>query len=453
MDFSNLEKFIFEKMSETHLPGLTICLIKDGELVYSRGFGFKDVSSGLPATPRTLFGIGSVTKSFTALAIMQLFEKGLLDVEDPVSKYVSFKIKPFGEDITIHHFLTHSSGIPALAYAEAFIRNVIGLNGKWLPVGNTFDILAFMEDAGDWVHSKPGERFFYLNEGYVILGEIISKVSGVRYEDYIRENIFKPLKMDRTYFTKSEVEKDGDFATPYIVDKEGKYIASNFPFGITSDGGIISNVLDLANYIKMYLNRGEFDGVRIVSRESIERMERGYVRITYEMYGGESYGYGLIIVPNFHGYKLVQHSGSVGVHTAYMGYIPEKRVGVAVLANAAGYPLQYIGHYALTMMLNKNPEELPMIKRDRILSKLEGRYETYKGTYGLEIKKKDGYLLAIEKNKYGENIIPLFPKELGEDKSTFKMISYWREYEVEFITKKDTVELIFERYKMRKITI
>ncbi len=438
-------------MSETHLPSLTISIVHGDDIIYTRGFGFKDISSGSPATPKTLYGIGSVTKSFTALAIMQLVEKGLLSLDDPVDKFVPIDIKPFGEKITIHHLLTHTSGIPALAYAEAFIRSVVGLDGKWLPVSSAEDIISFMKDAGDWVHAKPGERFFYLNEGYVLLGYIISKLSGVKYEEYVRNNILRPLKMNRTYFLKADIDRDGDFATPYIVDKNGKHIATKFPFGVSADGGIISNVLDLANYIKMYLNRGEANSNRIVDKDSIEKMETGYTRISYEMYGGESYGYGLIIVPNFMGEKLIQHSGSVGVHTAYMGYIPKRKMGVAILSNAAGYPLQLIGHYALAMLLGKNPEELPAIKRDKILSKLEGRYETYKGTYSLEIVKKPGYLIAVEKNKYGETITPLYPKEINNEKVTFKMISNWREYEIEFYIQKDKVELIFERYKMRKI--
>ena len=103
-----LEKFIMEKMSENRMPGISIALIKDCEVVYSRGFGFRNLKNGAPATPRTVYGIGSITKSFTALAIMQLVEKGLISLDDPVEKYLPIKLRPFGEPVKIHHLLTHS---------------------------------------------------------------------------------------------------------------------------------------------------------------------------------------------------------------------------------------------------------------------------------------------------------------------------------------------------------
>ena len=171
-DFTKLEKFIFEKMANTKMPGLSIAVLADNEIVYSRGFGFRDVENGLPATPHTIYGIGSVTKSFTALSIMQLSEKGLLDVEDNIEKYVPIKLKPYGEPIRIKHLLTHSSGIPALAYAEAFIRGALGDDAPWIPIANYEDMFVFLSDAEEWVETKPGEKFFYLNEGYVLLGYI-----------------------------------------------------------------------------------------------------------------------------------------------------------------------------------------------------------------------------------------------------------------------------------------
>ncbi|MCS7386696.1 MAG: serine hydrolase [archaeon GB-1867-005] len=449
-NFSICEKFILEKMSETRIPGLSIAIVKEDELAYVRGFGFKDLSSGVSVTPRTLFGIGSVTKSFTALAILKLVEEGKVNLEDSIEKYVPLRIRPFGEEIKIHNLLTHTSGIPALAYAEAFIRGVLGLDGHWLPVATPDDIITFMKEADKWVHCKPGEKFFYLNEGYVLLGYIISKVSGIKYEEYVKEKILKPLKMNRTYFSKVEVEADGDFATPYIVDKNGKHVPSRFPYGITSDGGLISNVIDLSNYIKMYIGRGEFEGKRIISKDLLEVMETEHIRLPYELFGGESYGYGWGIIPNFYGYKLINHSGSVLVHTAYVGYVPEKKIGVAILANSSGYPLSNIGMYVIAYLLGVNPEELPIIKKDRILSKLQGMYETYKGTMNIDVKRKGNFLIAVIRDKFTEITIPLIPVEVKEEKSTFYTISNWRRHTIEFTIKEDKVEMIYERYKLVK---
>jgi CubicO group peptidase (beta-lactamase class C family) len=449
-DFGDLEGFILEKMSETKIPGLSIAVIEGDETIYARGFGFRDLSSGLPATPRTLYGIGSVTKSFTAMALMQLVEEGKINLDDPVEKYIPVELRPLGETVSIHHLLTHSSGVPALAYAEAFIRGVLGLDYHWLPVSSPEDIIAFMRDAEEWAVSRPGESFFYLNEGYVLLGCIISKLSGVSYEEYVKKRILEPLEMSRTFFSKSDIENDEDTATAYIVDREEKHISSTFPFGITSDGGLISNILDLSNYIKMHINRGRFEERRIVSSETLELMEKTHINLPYEVFGGESYGYGWMITPNFHGYKLVSHGGSVLVYTAYVAYIPEKKVGVSLLANASGYLLSHLGVYALSQLLGVDPETSPFIKSDKVLGRLEGEYETYMGTMKANVKKKGDFLHIEIKDKYTEEIVPLIPEKLEEKHAIFYTLSGGRRYTADFKIKEDGIELLYERYKLVK---
>ena len=439
-----------EKMSETKIPGLSIAVIEGNEIIYSRGFGFRDLNSGAPATPSTIYGIGSITKSFTALAIMQLAEEGKLDLRDPVDKYVPLKLRPLGKPATIHNLLTHSSGIPALAYAEAFIRGLLEEGETWLPIATPEDIIAFMRGAEEWAVAKPGERFFYLNEGYVLLGYIISKVSGIRYVEYVKKRILRPLGMKRSYFDKDEVERDPDVATPYIIDKEGKHIPSRFPYGITSDGGLLSNALDLAKYVIMYLDRGKLNGTEIVSAKSIELMEKPYIKVPFELFGGEAYGYGLIVYPNFLGHKLIGHSGSVWVYTAFMGYIPERKIGVTVLANSSGYPLSYIGMYALANMLGKSPEELPFIRMEGLLKKLEGTYESYKGTMRLIVERQGDFLFIKRKSKYIEESIPLVFEKAEDDTVLFYTLSGGRKICAEFRVKNGKIELLYERYKLMK---
>ncbi len=450
-DFGALEGFTLEKMRENRIPGLSISIVANDEIQYARGLGFSDISSGLPATPRTLYGIGSVTKSFTALAIMQLAQEGKLNVEDPVEKYVPDIPRVLGQPPTIHHLMTHSSGLPLLGYGEAFISGVLGFDNSWLPVSSPEDIITFMRDAQDWAVCKPGERFFYLNEGYVLLGYIISKISGLTYEEYVQKRILAPLGMSRTFFSRADVEKDNDRATAYIIDKEGKHIPSTFPYGITSDGGLISNVLDLANYIRMCLNSGEFNGKTIIKQKMFEAMEEPHITLPYESpLGKESYGYGWGVTHNFFGHKLIDHGGDVGVYKAYVGYIKEKKIGVAVLANPSKYLLTNVGMFALAQLLDKDPQALPFVKHDRILNNLQGEYETYKGTMKFRIKRAGNFLIAELKDRYTEESIPLVPERLGEDRSTFFTISEGTKLTTEFTVRDGKVEWIFERYKARK---
>ncbi len=457
-DFSRLEGFILERMRKAKIPGLSIAIVDSGETVYTRGFGFSDLASGIQATPRTLYGIGSVTKSFTALAVMQLVEQGKIRLDDPVEKYVPLKLRPFDVPVTIHHLLTHSSGVPDLGYASAFINGVLGYDNSWLPVSNAEDVITFMHDANDWAVAKPGERFFYLNEGYVLLGHIVQKLTGLTYEKYVEERILRPLRMGRTFFSKVDVEKDNDKATAYITDKEGKHIPSFFPYGISSDGGLISSVVELSNYLCMCLSKGEFEGKRLVNPKTFESMEEPYVRRPFEIFGKDSYGYGWGITPSFYGSKLVGHTGSVGVYTAYVGYLPDKKFGVASLSNSGGLESS-IGLYALSELIGQDPETLPFLKTDRMLSKLEGEYETYKGTIKITIKAAGGILYIESKDKYNEQRFPLTPEKLEEDRATFyswnpaiPVIAGGVRPTVVFEIRDNKVELIGERAKFLKKT-
>jgi len=451
MDWRGLEAYIFDKMSKTKLPGLSAAVVEGDEVVYARGFGFRDLESGAPMTPQTRVGIGSVTKSFTALAIMMLVEEGKLSLDAPVDEFVPISLRPFGEPVRIWHLLTHSSGIPALAYAEAFIRHIVGEEATWVPIASVDDLKAFMDGAESWAAARPGERFFYLNEGYLLLGRVIEVASGKSYGEFVKERVLEPLGMNRTTFRREEVASDPDWATPYVVDREGKRTPSNFPFGISADGGLISTVLDLSNYLRLYINRGEWKGKRLVSPESLEQMETPRVPLPSPLFGNEGYGFGWSIYPDFLGHKLVAHSGSVLVHTAFAGYIPDAKIGVAVLANASGHPLSQIGMVALAMMLGREPESLPFVRHDKLLEKLVGRYETYKGTMKLQVSRKGDALLFETKGRLLESSVPFLPEELTDNYARFFTVQHSRKVVAEFFVEGDKVTLLYERYKLVKV--
>jgi len=436
-------------MCEHKVPGMSISILADGKTLYERGFGFRDILSGLPATPRTLYGIGSVTKSFTALAIMQLAEEGKISLDDPVANYIPNVPKPFGELPKIRHLLSHTSGLPALGYAEAF-GEVMGSDDAWLPVCSPEDVITFMQGAQDWAVAKPGEAYFYLNEGYVLLGYIISKLAGKSYEEFIQQRILQPLGMQRTFFAKVDVEKENDRATPYIFDKEGKHTPSNFPYGINPDGGLVSNVIDLTKYIEMCIGRGELKGKRLVSTKTFEALIEPRISLPHENFGNESYGFGWRITSDFCNNTLIGHGGSVGVHTAYIGYVPEKRIGVALLANPSNYSLSRIGMYVIAQLIGIDPNSLSFVKKEKVLDRLQGQYETFKGTIKANVKRKGDFLVAEFKEKYGKEVILLVPEKLEEDCATFYTISDGAKVKSEFHLSEERIEWIHERYKALK---
>lgn len=456
--FAPLEAFIQEKMAQTHLPSVAIGLVEGDELVHARGFGHRDHERGLPATARTLYGIGSVTKSFTCLALMQLQEAGKLRVDDPVERYLPLRLRPAGRPLTLHHFMTHSSGIPALAYAEAVIRHAAGAADTYLPMASADDMLTFVNGAEAWVAASPGERWLYLNEGYVLLGAVIERVSGQRYQDYVQERILDPLGMRRTVFDRDRVEADPDVAVPYVVTKDKRQLPSRYLYGrLTSDGGLLSSIEDMSRYVRMYLAGGRAAGGRLVGEPALAAMLTGYVDLPAEVYPSDErrpvgrYGYGLSVYPEFFGHRLVSHSGNVLVSTAYMGFVPERAIGVIVLANGSGYPLAPIGEAALAVLLGEEPGSLHAIRTEQILEHLTGRYETYRGTYGATVTKTADFLMLTIEDRLLSQTVPLVPVALDGERARFFTLAQGRRLWVEFTRRDGGVELSYERYTMRRV--
>jgi CubicO group peptidase (beta-lactamase class C family) len=451
LDLSKFDGFLYSKMSEAKLPSLTVAIIKDNAIFYTRTFGLKNIESGWPTTIKTNYGIGSITKSFTALGIGKLVEEGKIKFRDLVIAYLpEFKKYKAFEELEIHHLLSHSSGIPALGSAEVLIFNAIGLNKKWMPTATSDDMVTFFDQVDEWRLTDPGKRYFYFNEGYNLLGEIISRVSQRDYVKFIKEEILKPLEMNRSFFSKEELENDKDYAMPYLI-KDGKPVLSVIPWGAGAAGGLMSNIIDLSHYITMYLSRGEYNGKRIIGKDIVRQMETPYSKPPLNLLPNSGYGYGLFISPDFYGEKLVRHDGSVGVYTSSMAYLPESKLGILALCNSEGYNLSLFSLYGLISMLGKNPEDFAPIKREKLLSRLEGDYYSYKDTVSAQLK-KNGDFLILSGEDIGENIV-LVPESIadnGERHITFYTLRSTAKLIVEFNLGQHDVEMIFERYRYKK---
>ncbi|MEM3700092.1 MAG: serine hydrolase [Candidatus Bathyarchaeia archaeon] len=416
-----IENLIATVMTEARAPGLSLAVVRDDQLIYARGFGSKNLKMNLPATPDTLYGIGSCTKSFTALAIMQLAEQGKLDVHDPVSKHLQqFKLKGKNDkQITIHHLLTHSSGIPNLGMAEILIRRMADLGEYFIPLSSADDLFLHLNGAQEEITAEPGEKFFYFNEGYTLLGMIIEKVSGMNYEDYVREKILKPLKMNRSTFIKEEFEKDNDIMVPYIVEaKEGeiKAISATHPFDkfIYAPGGLLSSVAELAHYLVANMNGGVYENVRLIDAIFLAKMHEPYIKTGFRWLFGEEakYGYGWMITENFFGHKIVEHGGSTGLSSAELAFMPDQKIGVAVASNISGGGLiSFIPVAVMALFLGKDPEkDVPTFKAEKTMNMLTGEYASYKGIHKISVVKKMGLLYLESKEKFFEISAPLIPE-------------------------------------------
>ncbi len=452
-DWDGLDQFVQERMRKTRLPGVSLALVEGEHVVYARGYGFRDVDKAWPATAHTLYGIGSITKSFTALAILKLEEAGALNLEDPVHKFLNLRLRPLGEAVRIHHLLTHTSGLPALAYAEAQLRYVQGTGGQFLPLSSMDDFLSWLNGADAWVEARPGERWFYLNEGYVLLGGIVEKLTGQPFRAYVRREILEPLGMEKSFFLGEAVPAGAELATPYVIPAQGAPRpgrTASIPIG--SDGGLVSSAMELSKYLALFLRQGE----PLIRKASYQQMIQPRVplpHIPHPAFFGDLvipfYAYGLMVQP-FLGYTLIGHGGSVLVYTAYLGFIPERGLGVAVLANGSGYPAGQIAQAALAVALGEDMAKLPFMRWERAMDTICGVYTTYRAGMRIAVRPKGGALEAVQEDKEAPLSYVLTVEEIAPHRVGCLAHLGDRRLPVEFRIAGKEVELLFERYKLRR---
>jgi|GEM_PF-2137647 CubicO group peptidase (beta-lactamase class C family) len=310
-DLKIIDRIIQEEMQEMKIPGLAIAIVSDTDTIYLKGFG-KTNESGGRVTEKTAFFIGSSSKSFTAMAIMQLEEAGALDINAPVIKYLpEFKQIKNAEEVTLRQLLNHTSGFSTYEGMKVFNRKA----GESLS--------QFVENLHKFKLSrKPGASYEYSNLNYVILGAIIEAVSGMTYENYIDNKIFKPLNMNRSF-------ADYRKALNYGLEKGYQPVLGlihqteyDFHPEIIPAGYIASCAEDMAQYLIANLNGGSCRNSRILSKEMV-RMLHTKSSETSDHYGLGWFDYG----------ELVHHGGSAENYHANMMLIPSGGLGIAIMYN------------------------------------------------------------------------------------------------------------------------
>jgi CubicO group peptidase (beta-lactamase class C family) len=289
----------------------TALVARDGKILFSKGYGLANAEWDIPNTAQTKFRLGSITKQFTAAAILLLQERGKLSVQDPICKYVSDCPKTW-EPITIHHLLTHTSGIPSYTEVKSpddFRKMSIA------PVTVTGFVDSFKPKPLEFA---VGEKFKYNNSGYFALGYIIEKVTGQTYEAFLQENIFTPLKLANTgYDTHGRILKGR--ATGYTrrngVKVNSDYLDMTVPYAA---GSLYSTVEDLFAW-----NEALFSD-KLLTAKSRELMMTPFK---------DNYAYGLRVDTRLNR-KVVSHGGGINGFNTYLLRFPHEKVTVAVLRNA-----------------------------------------------------------------------------------------------------------------------
>lgn len=452
---NRIADFITDWMERESAPGVSLAIV-DGDDRYQTAFGSRNLRENLPATPDTLYGIASCSKSFTATAILQLAEDGELAVHDPVADYLDVDLWEAADPpITIHDLLTHSSQLPGDGSAFLLLTRKLGLSSATSPLGSMDDLYRYAEDSLSERVTEPDDAYFYHNTGYTLLGQVIENVAGVPYTEYIETNILEPLDMPRSTFHEEDVAADDDALTGYLVTDDGPQ-PSEFPHDplVNAAGGLLSSVSELTNYLQMHLADGEYNGQRILSEESIERMRTGYLEWDYALSGSDNeYGYGWT-TKEFMGERAYSHIGDIVVSSSYLGYLPEQELGIALLANISPeYIMQSVGEGVLSIVLGGDPyKDVPFWSVRKKLDALTGRYESYRGVVSGTVT-RDGTTASFESEGAPAISFPIIPKTTDATEYAFQTYAeegYPKDLRVD--VDGENVDIYLGRWRFRKVS-
>lgn len=440
-----VESFVTDWLVTDSIPGAALAVVEGDSLRYADGFGARDLSANAPATPETLFPIGSCTKTLTALAVAQLIGRDDIAFDDPVTTYVDHLSNASGDPITIAELLSHTSGMPTDGNSTALVTPV--------PFSGERDLRRYVSDSvGRRLTGE--ERFMYYNTGYIILGRVVEAVTGSRFADYVAEHIHKPLGMERSAFDRDQVSGDDDAATTYAMREDGPE-AIPFPHDelVHPPGGMASSARELSRYLRAMMRGGAFDGERVVSEALLSELQTPRATRARLLDGAErGYGYGWQTLPLL-GDELVWHSGSVGVGTAFIGYLRETDRGVVLLCNTAPptHP-KYAGPAVLAVLDGADPTEVPHFALKAKARPLAGEYESFHGVETATVERDGATLKLSISSVLSAKELTLLPETLDTDDRVYYAVNEAGErVPVEFRGDGSDIDMLVQRWRFRKV--
>ena len=338
----DFDQYVEKAMKEWEVPGLAIAVVKDDRIVFAKGYGVREFGGTAAVNEKTLFAIGSSSKAFTAATVAMLVDEGKIKWDDPVTKYLpGFQLfDPYStREMTVRDLLTHRSGLERgdlLWYASPYDRNEVLRRVRFL--------------KPSW---SVRSRFGYQNIMFLAAGQINPAVTGKEWDDIVRERIFVPLGMTSSTTSIRTFTGVDNVASPHskIDDKLQKVAWRNID-NIGPAGSINSNVIDMAQWLRMNLGGGMYQGKKVLSAAAIKEMQTPQTVIRIEGQNERLYpeahflNYGLgWFLSDFRGRKLVEHGGAIDGMRAEVAMLPEEKLGVVILTNRHGSVLPHVLAY------------------------------------------------------------------------------------------------------------
>ncbi len=356
--YEAVDVYIEGQMRRLHIPGISLAIIEGDRIVHTRGFGQAQPGGEAPS-PQTPFFIGSLTKSITALAVMQLVEAGKIELDAPVQRYLPwFRVADpqASAQISVRQLLNQTSGLSAVAGSIA----LADFDDRPDATERQVRALSTLR-----LNHPPGSKWEYSNLNYNILGLIIEVVSGESYADYIQSRIYDPLEMRHSYTSRKEAKTNGLamghrhwFSLPFPVRN------LPIPQGSLPSGQLISSAEDMAHYLMAHLNEGRYGHVQILSAAGIQELHHGAAEFSMGDGPAGRYGMGWFDM-DIGQTKTFSHSGNVPDFSAFMALLPEQKSGVVLLLNADPYGLPLVTEeVGAELMALLAGQQIPPIKLD-----------------------------------------------------------------------------------------
>jgi CubicO group peptidase (beta-lactamase class C family) len=312
--------------------GLAVGVVRNGDLEFFHGHGLADIASNTPITEDTVFRIASITKTFTAVAVMQLWEQGSVDLDAPANEYLrAYKLVPAKagfRPVTVRHLLTHTAGIREVLHPSGLLK--LRDLGETVQLGRPVPSLAEYYRGGLCVDAEPGTRFTYTDHGFATLGQIVDDVSGVPLDRYLREHVFEPLGMAHTDLVRS-VRVASRLATGYELRSGGARAVTDYEVITVGGGAAYSTPRDMARYLTALLGGGKGEHGPVLDPATLATMFEPHYRPDPRIPG---FGFGFFRV-DLHGHLAVEHDGILPGFDSQIFLAPRDGVGVMAFANGA----------------------------------------------------------------------------------------------------------------------
>ena len=380
-----IEEKLDARRKELGIPGVSLAIVKDDKVIYTKGLGYKDFENKVPVTADTQFAIGSATKAFTALTALMAMDEGKFSLEDSPKKYLPY-FKMYDPDtdknITIRDLMCHSSGLNRTDLAM--------ITGK-LTRAELIEVSAQAKPT-----AKLREKFQYQNIMFTAAGEIVATVERKPWEKIVPERVFKPLGMLNSTMSMKEMQKARNYSFGYSYNFDTKE-TTKLPFReidqVAPAGAINSTANDMSQWLRFVLNGGSVNGKRLVSEKGYEEWLKPQMKIA----GKTAYGFGWFL-QDWNGLKVVQHGGNIDGFNSMVAMIPEKKIGFVLLTNVSASPLgsELMETVWQNLLGEKKADEnakLPV----KAMEKLVGKYHFEAAKFDIEVK--------ID----GENLVMIVP--------------------------------------------